>query len=271
MEKKLKIWLYELIFEAETKMGRFFDLALIALIISSVAVLALDSVESLKSQYLQVFWALEWLFTIIFTIEYILRIYSFPERLKYIFSFYGLIDLLSILPTYLSLFILGSHSFAVIRAIRLLRVFRILKLAHFVSQQETLSIALKESRAKIIVFILALLPLVLIVGTVMFFVEGAEAGFTSIPRSMYWAIVTMTTVGYGDIAPQSEIGQFLASIVMLLGYGILAVPTGIVSVHLSHAILKSQSNTETCPSCTLEGHSHDAIFCRKCGSPLAPY
>lgn len=268
MEKKLKAFLYETIFEAETKLGKYFDLGLILTIIASIIVVALDSVNELKIQYNNIFLSLEWYFTIAFTIEYLLRIYSFPNRLRYIFSFYGLIDLISILPTYLALFISGSHSFAVIRAIRLLRVFRVLKLAHFVSQQEVLSHALKESRAKIMVFIIALLPLVAIIGTIMYFVEGSEAGFTSIPRGMYWAIVTMTTVGYGDIAPQSVFGQFLASVVMMLGYGILAVPTGIVSVHLSHAILKSQSNTETCPSCALEGHARDARFCRQCGASL---
>ncbi|SMF03063.1 ion transporter [Pseudobacteriovorax antillogorgiicola] len=265
---KLQSRLYDLIFEAETRDGRRFDLILIAVIVSSVVVVALDSVASLNESYSMLFLGLEWLFTVAFTIEYLTRIYCFPKRWKYIFSFYGIIDLLSILPTYMSLIFVGTHSFAVIRAIRLLRVFRILKLAQFVSQQQILSQALRDSRAKITVFILAILPIVLIVGTIMYLVEGETNGFTSIPRSMYWAIVTMTTVGYGDIAPQTIFGQFLASIVMVLGYGILAVPTGIVSVHLSHAILKSQSNTETCPSCALEGHADDASFCRRCGSPL---
>ena len=267
----MKAWrhrLYDIIFEAETREGRLFDVFLIFLIISSILVVALDSVVTMKLDYGGWFYGLEWLFTVLFTIEYAARILCFQRPLRYIFSFYGMIDLLSIMPTYLSLFIGGTHSFAVIRALRLLRVFRVLKLVHFVKQQEILYSALRDSQAKITVFILAILPLVLIIGTVMYLVEGHEAGFTSIPRSMYWAIVTMTTVGYGDIAPQTVLGQFLASIVMVLGYGILAVPTGIVSVHLSHAMLKSKTNTEVCPSCALEGHDKEASFCRRCGSPL---
>ena len=266
--KEWRYKLYDIIFEAETPLGRLFDVALIALILSSVGVVALDSVDSMKQSYGSLFYALEWGFTVVFTLEYIARILCFQRPLRYIFSFYGLIDLLSILPTYLSLFVLGTHSFVVIRALRLLRVFRILKLVHFVKQQEILYSALRDSQAKVTVFILAILPLVLIIGTVMYLVEGEASGFTSIPRSMYWAVVTMTTVGYGDIAPQTVLGQFLAYIVMVLGYGILAVPTGIVSVHLSHAMLKSRTNTEVCPSCALEGHDKDASFCRRCGSAL---
>jgi voltage-gated potassium channel len=258
--------LYEIIFEADTPAGKWFDIILLWAILLSVLVVFLESISELKKDYGDIFFYLEWFFTILFTIEYALRIISTKKPLGYIFSFYGIIDLLAILPTYLSLVIIGSQYLLVIRILRLLRVFRILKLTHLVRQATILKKALIASRGKITVFLFAVLTLIVIVGAVMYVIEGPENGFTSIPFSMYWAVVTMTTVGYGDVSPQTPIGQVFASIVMIMGYAIIAVPTGIVSVEIADA--KKRTTTQVCPNCSKEGHDPDAVHCKYCGTPI---
>lgn len=256
--------LYEIIFEADTPAGKWFDIILLWAILLSVLVVFLESISGLRTDYGVIFFYLEWFFTILFTIEYTLRIISTKKPVGYIFSFYGVIDLLAILPTYLSLVFTGSQYLLVIRILRLLRVFRILKLTHLVKQAAILKKALIASRGKIIVFLFAVLTLIVIVGAVMYVIEGPENGFTSIPFSMYWAIVTMTTVGYGDVSPQTTLGQIFASIVMIMGYAIIAVPTGIVSVEIADA--KKKITTQVCPKCFKEGHDPDAKHCKYCGS-----
>ena len=259
--------IYEVIFEADTPSGKLFDVLLIVAILLSVTVVFLESIEVLKNDYGRIFYALEWGFTILFTIEYLLRIICVNKPLRYIFSFYGIIDFLSIAPTYLSLIIVGSQYLLAIRILRLLRVFRVFKLTHLLTQSNILVGALKASRAKIAVFLFAVLTSVVVIGAIIYVVEGPEHGFTSIPVSMYWAIVTLTTVGYGDISPQTPLGQFIASIVMILGYAIIAVPTGIVSVEIASAA-KKQITTQVCPNCLSEGHDKDATHCKYCGSKL---
>lgn len=258
--------LHEVIFEADTRAGKLFDIVLLWAILLSVTAVMLESVPSIQVVYGEKLKFIEWTFTILFSLEYIARIVSTGKSLKYIFSFYGLIDFLSIIPTYLGLFIIGSQSLAVIRSIRLLRVFRILKLVHFIGEANVLLAAFKASRAKIVVFLFAVLSLTIILGTLMYQIEGAENGFTSIPRSIYWAIVTLTTVGYGDIAPQTVLGQALASFIMIIGYAIIAVPTGIVGAELSK--VKASTNTQSCPQCSEEGHDDNATFCKFCGAKL---
>ncbi|MCX2739348.1 ion transporter [Pontibacter anaerobius] len=256
--------LYKIIFEAETPAGKAFDVLLLVLILSSVVVVSLESVVSLRRQFLPVFQVLEWTFTIIFTLEYFLRIYTTPKPLKYVFSFFGIVDLLAIIPTYLSLFILGSQYLLVVRVLRLLRVARIFKLTRFINEGQVLTKALRASFTKIAVFLGTVLLLIVIIGSLMYIIEGAASGFTSIPTSIYWTVVTLTTVGYGDIAPQSALGQVLASVVMIMGYGIIAVPTGIVTVEMSRSD-KKIAPTRVCPNCHREGHFEDASFCYNCG------
>ena len=259
--------IYEVIFEADTPPGKLFDVLLICAILLSVTVVFLESIEELKYDYGKIFYALEWGFTILFTVEYLLRIISVNRPPKYVFSFYGIIDLLSIVPTYLSLIILGSQYLLAIRILRLLRVFRVFKLTHLLKQSNVLIEALKASRGKIAVFLFTVLTSVVVIGAIIYVVEGPENGFTSIPLSMYWAIVTLTTVGYGDISPQTQLGQFIASIVMIMGYAIIAVPTGIVSVEIASATRK-QVTTQVCPYCLAEGHDKEAIHCKFCGEKL---
>ena len=259
--------LHEIIFEADTAAGKAFDIALIASIAISVLAVSLESVATVNAQYGVQLRIIEWVFTGLFTIEYGLRMWCTRHPLQYVKSFYGIVDLLSILPTYLSLILPGGHYLLVIRLLRVLRVFRVLKLAQYVQESRILSRALYASRRKITVFLLAVLILVMIIGSMMYMIEGAAHGFTSIPRSMYWAIVTLTTVGYGDIAPQTELGRFLAAMVMILGYGILAVPTGIVSVELAR-VDSLEISTQVCPACASEGHAPDAVYCKYCGSAL---
>ena len=266
MKNTFRNKLYEIIFEADTPTGKWFDIILLWAIILSVLVVFLESISKLRIQYGDVFYYLEWFFTILFTLEYILRIISVKKASGYIFSFYGVIDVLAILPTYLSLVIAGSQYFLVIRILRLLRVFRIFKLTHMMRQSAILKRALIASRGKIAVFLFAVLTMVVVVGAVMYVVEGPENGFTSIPFSMYWAIVTMTTVGYGDVSPQTTLGQIFASIVMIMGYAIIAVPTGIVSVEIADVTRKT--SMQVCPSCLEEGHDADAKFCKHCGAVL---
>ncbi|MFT5918021.1 MAG: voltage-gated potassium channel [Bacteroidia bacterium] len=226
----------------------------------------LESVSELQGKFGKIFYQLEWVFTILFTSEYLLRIWISEKPKKYIFSFFGLVDLISIIPSYLGLFLIGGHSLLVIRSLRLLRVFRVLKLAHFLGEASQLSEALKASRAKIIVFIGAVIIMVTILGTVMYLVEGGENGFTSIPRSIYWAIVTMTTVGYGDIAPGTITGQAIASFIMILGYGIIAVPTGIVTSEMGKK--RNRESMRKCASCQAKSHLPDAKFCYNCGKKV---
>ena len=264
--KSTKDRIYEIIFEAETPTGKFFDVVLLFIILISVILVLLESVPSIASNYLFILRPLEWVITAIFTLEYALRIFIVKKPFRYIFSFYGIIDLLSVIPTYLSLFIVGSHSLVVIRMLRLLRVFRILKLTRYTQAGRTLGRAMWASREKISVFIFLILILVVIIGTIMYLVEGEEHGYTSIPRSIYWAIVTLTTVGYGDISPETSLGQFLASVVMIMGYAIIAVPTGIVTSELIKPT--SKLNTTVCNNCLCDSHDDDALYCKKCGCKI---
>lgn len=267
---KLKEKIHEVIFEADTPAGKAFDVTLLVLIMGSVLVVMLESVQGLQARYSSFFYILEWAFTIIFTIEYILRLYCVYRPVKYAASFFGIIDLLAILPTYISLFIYGTQYLLVIRALRLLRVFRIFKLGHFLSEGEVIIRALKASRAKITVFLTFILLLVTIIGSVMYLVEGGQnESFSSIPRAIYWTIVTLTTVGYGDITPVTELGQFLSAFIMLLGYAIIAVPTGIVSAEMVASVRQvPRNNTQACRYCGREGHSDDAVYCKYCGERL---
>ena len=267
IESNFRAKLYEIIFDADTPAGKWFDIILLWAILLSVLVVFLESISGLRNSYGRMFYYLEWFFTILFSVEYLLRIISTKKPLGYVFSFYGVIDVLAILPTYLSLIITGSQYFLVIRILRLLRVFRILKLTHMMKQAAILRKALVASRGKIAVFMFAVLTLVVIIGAVMYVIEGPENGFTSIPFSMYWAIVTMTTVGYGDVSPQTTVGQIFASLVMIMGYAIIAVPTGIVSVEIAD-VTKKSSDVRTCPDCLKEGHDPDAKYCKHCGSAL---
>jgi len=265
--------LHEIIYEADTPMGKWFDITLFVLIIASVILVMLESVKEIDAEYHSILLSLEWVITIFFTVEYIARIISIKKPFKYIFSFYGIIDLISTIPLYISYIFAGSQVLLAVRALRLLRIFRILKLVQFLGEASQLKKALKASRAKIAVFIYVVLILSVIMGTVMYLIEDDSAGFTSIPRSIYWAIVTLTTVGYGDIAPQTSLGQLIATIVMILGYGIIAVPTGIVTSEFakqggSTEEEKVHLNTQSCPTCSCEGHQDEASHCFKCGSAL---
>ncbi len=259
--------LHEIIYEADTPAGKLFDIILLIAILLSIAVVMLESVNSISKEYSNLLNIVEWGITILFTVEYIVRIISINKPSKYVLSFYGIIDFLSTIPKYLSLFFVGTHSLVALRALRLLRVFRILKLARFIGESQGLVKALKASRAKIAVFLFFVIIVCIILGTVMYLIEGSENGFTSIPRSVYWAIVTLTTVGYGDIAPHTPIGQFIASVIMILGYAIIAIPTGIVSSEIGkHSDI--DLNTQSCPNCATEGHDDNAIFCYRCAHKL---
>jgi len=261
--------LHEIIFEAETRAGRLFDLALIWLILLSVATVILESVRFIREQYGELLYALEWFFTVLFTLEYLLRLLSVRRPLRYATSFFGVVDLLAIIPTYLSILVPGSQYLLVIRILRLLRVFRLFKLSEYVTEADTLRRALHASRRKISVFLSAVMLLVVIIGALMYVIEGEENGFTSIPVSIYWAIVTLTTVGYGDVSPRTAVGQMLASLVMIIGYGIIAVPTGIVSVELAHAARAQQeASAQSCPACEAGDHDFDAVYCKYCGATL---
>lgn len=260
--------LYIIIFESHTPGGKAFDVFLLIFILASILVIMLESVAPVFQRYRMVLLTLEWFFTILFTIEYIFRLYSARSRKGYIFSFYGVVDLLSILPTYIAYFLIGSQYLLVIRGLRLLRIFRVLKMARFLGEAETLKNALLNSVAKITVFIGSVLTVIIIVASIMYLIEGPEGGFHSIPLSIYWAIVTITTVGYGDIVPATDVGKALATLLMLLGYGIIAVPTGIVSAELSRAEKEKDPSVVACPRCNPEDHSPDSTFCRFCGLKL---
>jgi len=266
----MKNWqkkLHEIIFEADTPTGKAFDVVLLINIGLSVFAVMLESVESISIRYGNLLRTMEWMFTFLFTLEYLLRIISVRKPLGYVFSFLGIIDLLAILPTYLSLFFVSTQALVIFRAIRLLRIFRVFKLARYLKEGRIISLALKASRFKITVFLTGVMSVVLIMGTLMYLIEGAENGFTSIPRSVYWAIVTLTTVGYGDIAPQTIPGQMVAAAIMILGYAIIAVPTGIVTSELSKVVEK-EASTQSCPECSREGHDVDAVYCKYCGAEL---
>lgn len=265
--KSLRDQVYTIIFGTDTFWGKLFDIILLVAILLSVFAVMLESVESIEQKYGNILYVIEWVFTILFTLEYIARIIAVEKPRRYIFSFYGIIDFLSILPSYLSIFISGSQMLMIIRSIRLIRVFRVFKLVRFLGEASQLSHALRSSAAKIIVFIGSVFIVVVIVGSMMYLIEGRENGFSSIPKSIYWAIVTLTTVGYGDIAPQTVLGQALASFIMILGYGVIAVPTGIVSSEMTKQIKNVQGNA-TCPTCDSKGLDNDAIYCKNCGNKL---
>lgn len=257
-----------IIFTHDSGFAKWFDILLIVFILLSVLLVMLDSITSLHVNYEKEFYILEWIFTIVFTIEYILRLYSSQNKRKYIFSFFGLIDLFSIIPTYVSYFLPGTQYLLVIRILRVLRIFRILKLGKYIGESKIIIDALIASQRKILVFIIGVTTIVVIVGCVIYLVEGPENGFTSIPISIYWAIVTLTTVGYGDISPNTPLGQFLSSIIMIMGYGIIAVPTGIVTAGIAEAQRENRKENTECKVCKEINHPNDAIYCKKCGSKL---
>jgi voltage-gated potassium channel len=259
--------LHEIVFEADTRAGRWFDVLLLAIIGASVLAVCLESVRDFRERYGPELRVAEWVFTAVFTVEYLVRLAAVSRPARYAMSFYGVVDLLAILPTYLSLMVPGTQSLLVIRALRLLRVFRILKLTHFLGEARMLGAAVRGSLRKIIVFLGVVLTVVLIAGALMYVVEGEANGFTSIPLAVYWAVVTMTTVGFGDIVPGTVLGRFIASLLMIMGYGLIAVPTGIVTVELGEAV-RNANNTQACPSCGSEGHANDAKFCKYCGGRL---
>lgn len=269
--QSIKQRLYSIIFESDTAKGKLFDRTIIGLILISLLVVILDSVESISKRFDYFFTALEWTFTILFTIEYVARLYCAPQRLKYAFSFYGLIDLLSVIPTYLALLFPELHSLLDIRVLRLIRVFRIFKLTEYYSEYKDLTMAISASKKKIFVFLSLVSMAVLVMGTLMYVVEGAENGYTSIPVGIYWAITTMTTVGFGDITPKTDLGRFLSSIMMLLGWGVLAVPTGIVTAEMATAKKSpgtASSPNRICQDCGNKKLDATDHFCRDCGAML---
>jgi voltage-gated potassium channel len=266
--QKWQLKLHEVIYESNTTEGKIFDVSLLLLILASIVVVMLDSVASLHERYGDFFYLTEWFFTIIFSIEYLLRLICISKPLKYVFSFLGVIDLLAIIPGYMSIVFAGAQSLLVLRALRLLRIFRIFKLTHFMSEMQFLRVAIANSLKKISIFILFVLMIVVIMGSVMYLVEDKANGFDSIPQCIYWAIVTITTVGYGDISPVTPLGKIIASAIMLLGYGIIAVPTGIVTTEMAIAVKNRKQSHEACPKCGSEGHDADADYCKRCGGRL---
>lgn len=272
--------LHDVIYEADTPAGKSFDIVLLVLIIASIALVMLESVKSIDEKYHNVFEVGEWIITIFFTFEYFARIITVKKPSKYIFSFYGMIDFFSTIPQYLAFFVIGSNALLTVRALRLLRIFRILKVTRYVGESNKLSKALKDSKAKISIFLFAVLIVCIIAGTLMYMIEGEESGFTSIPVSVYWCIVTLTTVGFGDIAPVTPLGQFIAALIMIMGYGIIAVPTGIVSAEYAKDLNnKSEKvtidgedyvhmNTQSCRNCGTTKHRDDAQHCHQCGYSL---
>lgn len=260
--------LHEIIYESNTIAGKAFDVSLLVLIVASILIVILDSVARFHNLYGNLFQILEWIFTFLFTLEYLLRLISIKRPLTYIVSFLGMIDLLAIIPSYLSIFFVGAQSLLVFRALRLLRVFRIFKLTHFLTEMQFLGVAIKGSLRKISIFMLIVLMLVIILGSIMYLIEKGQNGFSSIPDSIYWAIVTITTVGYGDISPVTSLGKFVASIIMLMGYGIIAVPTGIVTTEMALAVRNKEQKNEVCRKCGKEGHDLDAKYCKNCGELL---
>lgn len=265
-----RLQVYTVIFEADTRAGRLFDQLLIAVILTSVAVVAADSVHSINVRFHRELTLAEWFFTLIFTVEYLARLACVRRPWQYARSFYGVIDLLAVLPTYLALLVPEVGALIDVRVLRLLRVFRIFKLTAYVTEYQVIGLALRASRRKILVFLAAVMMIVLVIGTLMYVVEGPANGFTSIPTSVYWAITTMTTVGFGDITPKTDLGRLIASMMMLLGWGTLAVPTGIVTAEMTYA-RRATVTTRTCQVCLTEGHMPDANYCRHCGAVLTRY
>ncbi len=270
--KKSKNWkekLHEIIYEADTFEGKLFDIILLILIAISIILVMLESVKEIDAKYHDVFYLGEWIITIFFTIEYFARIISIKKPSKYIFSFYGIIDFLSTIPLYLSLFIAGTQTLIILRSLRLLRVFKILKISSYVGESNSLMRALKNSRIKIFVFLFAVIIIAIIFGTLMYLIEGEKSGFNNIPISIYWSIVTLTTVGYGDIHPTTSFGQFIASVLMILGYGIIAVPTGIVTSEMKNSKKKKIAlNSQVCENCHFSDHKDEAKYCYNCGEIL---
>lgn len=265
--------MYEVIFESDTRSGKIFDVILLVSICLSVLLVTLESVREIRESYGSILYATEWVVTIIFTLEYGVRLYCVRSPGKYARSFFGLVDLVSILPAYLELFVEGTHFLIIVRVLRLLRVFRIFKLAHFLKEGDILMAALRASRPKVTVFLAAVCTAAVVMGTLMYLVEGEKNGFTSIPRGIYWAIVTLTTVGYGDVTPHTTLGHMIATVVMILGYGVLAVPTGIFSVELTHAVHATPqpelpASTRRCESCGHNEADSVASFCKHCGQGL---
>jgi voltage-gated potassium channel len=260
--------LHEVIFEADTPMGKAFDVILIASIALSVLAVMIDTIHSMNERYGSFLYGVEWFFTILFTVEYVLRLLCVGRPIRYAVSFFGIVDILAIAPTYLSLVLAGSQYLIVIRVLRVLRVFRVLKLAEYLGEAQVLQKALLASRRKITVFLITVATLVVILGSLMYLIEGEANGFTSIPLSIYWAVVTLTTVGYGDISPHTTWGRGLAVIVMILGYSIIAIPTGIFTAEFAQAARKKGVSTQSCPQCSAEGHDPDAKFCKFCGEGL---
>jgi voltage-gated potassium channel len=258
--------LHEIIFEADTPRGKQFDLLLMVAIILSVIVVFMESIYEIRMRFVFELHVIEWIFTILFTAEYISRIIASKVPRNYIFSFYGVVDLLAILPTYISLILAGGQYLVVIRSLRLLRIFRVLKLTRYIRELAIVMLAIKASARKISVFLFIILTLTTILGTIMYLIEGGQSGFTSIPRSIYWAIVTLTTVGYGDIAPATAFGQIIASLVMILGYGIIAVPTGLVTMELTRKNIPT--NTQVCEHCHEDHHQDRSKYCHRCGHVL---
>lgn len=256
-----------IIFEAETPAGKAFDVALIIAILASVAAVMLDSVPWVHAAYGHYLYAAEWVFTIFFLAEYLVRLWCIRDSKSYAFSFFGVIDLLCILPTFIGLFVSGAHNLLVIRILRVLRVFRVLRMVRYVSEANLLLDAMRASSRKIIVFVSTVIAMVVVFGSLMYLVEGPGNGFSSIPRSVYWAVTTLSTVGYGDITPQTPLGQALATVVMIMGYGIIAVPTGIITLEMNEAH-RRRANTRTCAECSAEGHSREATYCWRCGEHL---
>ncbi|MCM4157785.1 ion transporter [Gramella sp. AN32] len=271
-DKHLKPWqqkLHEVIYEADTPAGKLFDLAILFVIVISVILVMLESVTAYIMEYAHEFYVAEWIITIIFTVEYILRILCIKRPKTYVLSFYGIVDLLSTLPSYIGLLVGGANLLFAIRALRLLRVFRILKVTRYIGESQKLIKALKNSKAKILVFLFAVLIICVIAGTLMHLVEGGNGGFDNIPLSIYWCIVTLTTVGFGDIAPITPLGRLIASLIMIMGYGIIAVPTGIVSAEYSKSYeTKTPTNTQVCPNCNETKHLDGAEYCHNCSHKL---
>jgi len=273
--------LHEIIHEADTRQGKAFDVLLLILILASIALVMLESVNAIDAKYHNLLYIGEWVITIFFTFEYIARIITVKKPKSYIFSFYGIIDFVSTIPLYLSFFIVGSNALLTVRALRLLRIFRILKIARYVGESNKLTKAIKDSRAKISIFLFAVIVLCIIAGTLMYLIEGEESGFRNIPVSVYWCIVTLTTVGYGDIAPVTPLGQLIAAIIMIMGYGIIAVPTGIVSAEYAKSDASRtrddtnnpsddyvHMNTQVCENCSTQNHRDDSKYCHHCGYSL---
>ncbi len=273
VQSELQKAIYDVIFGYESKAGKLFDVALICLIVASVTAVLLDSVASYHARFGDFLFQLEWFFTLVFTVEYFLRLYSSPDKRGYVFSFYGLIDLFSILPTYIAFLFPSAQFLIVIRIMRVLRIFRILKLFRYIGEANLLYTALVQARRKIFVFLFSVLTLIIIFGALMFVIEGPEHGFDNIPKSVYWAIVTITTVGYGDISPQTPLGQLIAGLAMICGYAIIAVPTGIIGAELMNEYQSRNqqqvNETRKCVGCKAKGHDLDARYCKYCGNEVA--